>query len=264
MNRHAMFLTAMCITLASSHSAHAWTSPGDELHNTEQVKADLPSTTGTLAPARIYTFVPDDVLQSNTSIGYQNFNSLIGTQSYSYVIEDFEDTQLIPGLLISYDNQPTPSQAVLAEDLSTNYPDAVWNGNSVFIPVVRDGGAYYDVVFTFNYAVTSFGIGVGDTESPVELLVNGVSFGDIQLLPNYTQVADNQREIYIRVDANEGEQIQSITLRPMNTGMAFGDGLLLDHIAVQAAECVGDTDRDGDLDFFDVSAFINAFQAGCP
>lgn len=225
---------------------------------------NFPSLVEIAAPARVYTFNPVDVYFPNSTQTLEVLNSSVGTQSYCYKIEDFEDTELIPGILIQYDNQSTPAQSVQAEDLSTNYPEAIWVGDTVFVPVVRDGNAYFDMSISFNYSVTSVGIGVGDVESPVDLLINEVNYGDIRLLPHYTQNGDNQREIYIRIDANSGNNIESITFRPVNTGMAFGDGLLIDHLAVQAAQCIGDTNQDGELDFFDVSTFINAFQNGCP
>jgi len=230
----------------------------------KRCERNFPSIAEIPAPARLYTFNPTDVYHPNSMQSYEILNSSVGVQSYCYQIEDFEDTELIPGVLIQYDNQSTPTESVQAEDLSTNYPEATWNGDTVFVPVVRDGNAYFDLSFSFNYSVTSIGMGIGDVESPVELLINEVNYGDIRLLSNYIQNDDNQREIYIRIDTNPGSYIESIKLRPVNTGMPFGDGLLIDHLAVQAAQCIGDVNRDGELDFFDVSTFINAFQAGCP
>ena len=91
---------------------------------------------------------------------------------------------------------------------------------------MRDG----PVRFHFAAGLTSFGIGLGDIENPLNILINGVDFGDVRTLPNYNRFADNTREVYLRVDAEPGDLAISMV------EFAFGDPddrVFYDHLAMQ-------------------------------
>ncbi|MFK7888316.1 MAG: LamG-like jellyroll fold domain-containing protein [Gammaproteobacteria bacterium] len=137
-----------------------------------------------------------------------------------YTIEDFEDLTLIPGL--------TTAGGAFGLNIAGTFTGALWDGANYYVDQVLTGGGV-----TFNVAggTSSFGIGLGDIDIPtVNLFVNGEDLGAIRDLPNWVKLGDNVRDVYIRIDAAEGESITSVDVRQL-TG-TFSDGVFFDHLAI--------------------------------
>lgn len=175
--------------------------------------------------------------QAFTILGYSpsNYNDNVATMNAnlginsSYVIEDFEDNTLIPGLTIQYSNGSTTPLF----NASWAYGTYLWDGARVF-SAYQDGG-YPDPTFNFATGITGFGIGISNaylssTSYPTYIYINGVNYGTIGSIAGYVS-ADNGRNIYIRVVAGSGEVINSVKF-----DMAAGDYLSYDHLAVQVPE----------------------------
>ena len=159
-----------------------------------------------------------------------------------YTVEDFEDTNLSPGLRISV-STPAGSYA-----LATNLPNVFNPTNDAFGTAFRNGvwdGArgllntrdnqshtyteepnWGDMTLHFSPPVQSVGFSMEDLEySSTHLTVNGLSLGILGVsipAPN----GPFQRQGYLRVDAPPGQTISTLELN--NTP---GDGWLLDHVA---------------------------------
>ena len=158
---------------------------------------------------------PSDVAALDTLVGVTGFQ-----------IEDFEDVNLLTGLEVEFNGLPATSTPPVGGDgFNPVLADTVWDGNTSFSGNLTGG----DLVFHFTDDAASVGIGVGDAfEGPVEFFVNGMSFGFVQDLPNFNQVADNFRDVYIRVDVGADPAINEIRFR--NTVVA-DDVLRVDHLA---------------------------------
>lgn len=159
-----------------------------------------------------------------------------------YVLEDFEDTSLAPGLRISV-NTPAGSYS-----LATNLPavfnptndtfgiafrNGVWDGARGLLNTRDNQSHVYtqepnwgDVTLHFMPPVRSVGFSMEDLEySSTHLTVNGLSLGILGvniLAPN----GPFQRQGYLRIDAPPGETISTVELN--NTP---GDGWFIDHLA---------------------------------
>lgn len=193
------------------------------------------------ADVTIVSFHPDDVFVDTTEDGVAQLDTNVGVVGCAF--ESFEDSSLMPGLTIAYEGREA-SSVVESEDLSSNFPDATWDGSTAFLPTVRDtGNELLPATFSFDPPVDTVGLGLGDIETDLELIVNGENFGLIRDLPGYASGAgDNAREIYVRADAGEGERISSVVLNPVNSG--GGDGVFIDHLAF------GTPERDGGLSHY--------------
>lgn len=162
---------------------------------------------------------------SNYNANVATMNSNLGIDS-SYIIEDFEDGTLIPGLSIQYSNGSTTPLF----NGSWVYGTYLWDGSRVFS--AYENGGYPDPTFSFATGVAAFGIGISNaylssTSYPTYLRINGTSYGTIGAISGYTS-ADDGRNIYIRVVADAGEVINSIKF-----DMAPGDYISYDHLAVR-------------------------------
>ena len=156
----------------------------------------------------IYSFTPESSYSSNID----TLNSNVGTTGY--LIENFQDSTFIAGLTVQG---------------STGFidrPNGCWNGTQILYGST-------DTIFQYSEGTRSFGIGVGDIESDIRLKVNGVDYGLIRSLANYNRTLDDAREVYIRIDANIGEDlITSVTFDAPGSG----DWAYFDHVAIDTTQ----------------------------
>ncbi|MCC7387885.1 MAG: LamG domain-containing protein [Phycisphaerales bacterium] len=186
-------------------------------------------TAAALADVTITTFNPTDVFVDTSDEGVAQLNAAVGVVGCAF--EDFEDTSLAPGILVAYENG-APSSMVDPGDLRTGYPDSVWDGMTSFYPLIRNtGNVLMPLTITIQTPAPSVGIGLGDVETDIEVIVNGQNFGLIRDMPGYdTGAPGNAREIYIRADGTNGELISTIVLNPVNTS-PNADAVYIDHLA---------------------------------
>ena len=182
------------------------------------------------------------------------------------IVEDFEDTALIPGLSITFQGtgvapdqlvypgalphvwDPTTASAMppLGGPFFGNTWDGQYaltnNGHGPGITGLSPGnGNFWDLngavstTFTFATPVRFFGVGLSNFQSlggPVsvtdhELLVNGVAVGLIESVPFWAPGGDS-RNGYLTVTADPGELISSVSIR----NISAADGLVFDKLAV--------------------------------
>ena len=188
------------------------------------------------------TFFPPTAFSANTATMDQN----LGTTGF--VIEDFEDTTLIPGLTISFtgngynttrnDLARTLTRADTAKWDGTHFidndPENIEYGNTIPILAAR-------TTFNFPSGVTSFGVGLLSFQSvnppsdqfPVtdhRLYLNGVPFAStLEVLAGANWVGSAfGRNGYLRIDAATGETITSVGFE----NISGNDGIIFDHLAV--------------------------------
>lgn len=160
-----------------------------------------------------------------------------------FVIEDFEDVNLVDGLEIELSGSPQtfgPSGRLPM----AFHPDVDDSGGArVFVPGVWDGSrlfinrstppphgyadyAWADVTFHIPRGASSFGFSLHDMDLNTELSVNGVSLLNLRrLLPS-----GSTRGGYVRIDAVPGVAIHTVKIA-RSANNATGDGLGFDHVA---------------------------------
>ena len=169
----------------------------------------------------VTSFDPSVVFSGTSPAQQAALNAAVGVTNY--IIEDFEDLTLIPGL--------TTSGGVFGLNIASVFPGAIWDESSYYVDQVLTGGG---VTFTVAAGTNSFGIGLGDIDiSDVNLFVNGEDLGSIRDLPNWRKLGDNVRDVYIRIDAAPGESITSVQIKQGNNS-TFSDGVFFDHVAFDA------------------------------
>lgn len=163
-----------------------------------------------------------------------------------YVVEDFEDVNLVAGLLIGWNTAagnvspantiPFTFNPVTDDPFGTAFTQGgtgAWDGTRGLINTRTNQSYDYnlvanwgDIVIQFTTPVTSVGFSLQQNDYDVGLVINGTDFGGLQ---SYTSIAANgARYAYIRIDATSGS-ISSLTL--VNGKLAFNDGLMIDHLA---------------------------------
>lgn len=168
------------------------------------------------------------VVYSGTSPAEQAaLDTAVGVSGY--VIEDFEDAVLAPGLSMS----PAPA-------LGSTYTGSIWDGVSYTVHGTYAPG----ILFTFAGGAASVGFGIGDVDvEQVHLYVNDMDMGAINALPNFTKLGDNVRDVYIRVDAGVSESIS--TIRIQRDATDFNDGVFIDHLAFTAEPVANESETWG-------------------
>ncbi len=171
----------------------------------------------------ITSFDPANVFVDTTASGVASLDAAVGVTGY--LIEDFEDTNLVSGAI-----DPT-----LIPGLTISFTGPNDHGNSA--NTLWDGSEHIDLnvgigEITFNYTpgAQSLGLGIGDVESDVDIIVNGENLGFIRSLPNYSRLADSTREVYIRIDLEAGDDL--ITELRFVSIPQTGDALTFDHLAI--------------------------------
>jgi len=162
-----------------------------------------------------------------------------------YVIENFEDIDLAPGLKVQVQSPSLggygpvttlPFTYNAALDCCGAFSSALmWDGtrgliNRPFVPItsyLNDGG-WSDVFFLFPGGVSSLGFSYGQAEVKIAISVDlggGLSagFDSTSVLPQ-----SNRRNGYLRIDASPGETIYGIKLDNQSNNH---DGIVYDHLA---------------------------------
>lgn len=181
--------------------------------------------------ATLSSFNPDSVFSGTSPAAQAQLDAAVGVTGY--LIDDFEHADLIPPLAIEEGGNPA-SSTIGPPNVDDSYPGGVWDGVRAFVGNVNC--SLGDTVFHFQPGVASLGLGIGDVESDVELLIDGVSFGLVRSLPNFKQTGNspNQpRQVYIRVDADPGDPPIS-EVRLTQIGGCGGDAIFYDHLAISA------------------------------
>ncbi len=172
----------------------------------------------------ITSFDPTVVFSGTGASEQADMDAALGITGYT--IEDFEDSTLVDGFKFGPEGVTPSSDTTGLGNPNNPFTQAVWDGNVSFLFDSQIGPS----VFQFNNAA-SVGIGVGDIETNIRMFVNGNDFGLIRDFLNYNRTSDNNREIYIRVDANSGDVINTVTFVSDLQGGNGGDGLFIDHVA---------------------------------
>jgi hypothetical protein len=173
-------------------------------------------------------------------------DSALGITS-RYRIEDFEDTELVPGLTISMSGNGV-SGSLTALPAVLTLSSRFWDGTRLLgsntantNPSAACVPCAMEVMFTFSTPMASVGIGLSGFQSltppaarfPVtnhRLLINGVAVGaTLEQLAGSAWAPDAfSRSAYIRIDAAPGESITSITF----ANITAPDFLEFDHLAM--------------------------------
>ncbi len=196
------------------------------------------------ASINIVSFAPS-VYDSDTA----SMDSTLGITGFA--IEDFEDTSLISGLSYTLANPASgPFSSLPATFNVTSSPASTsyWDGVNVLLNTATNtiggtGDRSDEVMFNVSGGANSIGFGLANFQSlgnpffqyPIadhELLVNGVSHGKLETLPGWAFVF--QRNLYLRIDATDGDVINTVTFRNVD-GLVSTDVLIFDHVAVDRA-----------------------------
>ncbi|MGK7885427.1 MAG: PEP-CTERM sorting domain-containing protein [Crocosphaera sp.] len=145
-----------------------------------------------------------------------------------YEIEDFEDTTLIPGLSVEWTSPDlgpvtTLPRVATANDFGSAIDDA-WDGIGFLTPS-RQGTVSLSDFTTLNFSKspTSVGIGISNLNfaSSTFLSINNTLFSDFSFFTPPPIIGAGIKSIYLRIDAEAGETIDSISI----------DGSSLDFLA---------------------------------
>lgn len=181
--------------------------------------------------------------QFSTNMAVTNANLGIS----GYLFEDFEDNTLRAGLKIT-------AIANVANGWVSNPTTTVYQGTFSAGPGIYAGQTaeswssngqilYPQVVanihrFEFAKGISSFGIGIAEIDDiggPHAIVVNGVDTGlRVENLAGFVRGA---RNLYVRVDAGVGEQIQSFELVTLSSV----ESLFFSHLAFKEDPSVGIT-----------------------
>lgn len=187
-----------------------------------------------LEGATITGFSPAVWPRTDSSLGLDRF-----------VIEDFEDTTLAPGLKVMVLSPLLGGYGPVATLPFTYDPSQdccgafnaslMWDGtnglvNRPFLPIAsyaNDGG-WSDVYFLFEAGVSSVGFSYGQAEANISISLDfGAGFTNFanssSALP-----AGGGRNGYLRIDAGPGETIYGVKL---DNQAGNHDGILFDHVA---------------------------------
>jgi hypothetical protein len=161
-----------------------------------------------------------------------------------YVIEDFEDTILVPGLLIGWDTTagavspagsiPFTFNPVAQDPFGSAFATGAWDGSNVLVNTRTNQSYSYtatanwgDILITFTSPATSVGFSLQQNEDDVALYINGGLVGGMQFLTGF--IPTGGRFGYFRIDGLSGNSIS--TIRLANTRAAYNDGYVIDHLA---------------------------------
>lgn len=178
----------------------------------------------------IVTFAPT-VYQSNTAA----MDSVLGVTDY--IIEDFEDVNLVDGLTIEWDNPDFGPVSVLPKVYVPAYANNYWDGSTGVLNHTTNiftTSPAFSQITTFHIAngAKSFGIGLANFQDLTDhkLLVNGVQVAIIPDLEHF-QFGVPSRNLYVRIDAQPGETIYSVSI---DENFQNKDGMVFDHVAFNA------------------------------
>lgn len=148
----------------------------------------------------------------------------------NYIFENFEDSTIVAGFTVTYDDNGAGGGFDLRASSS-------WEGSKA-LAIYSDYAPYRNTnynkqpTFTFTQALSSFGIGFGGLDQAGwEIYVNGIQVvSDIKANPNWTS---GSRNVYYRIDAGTGEQINTVKVFTASTSVAstVSDYVTLDYLA---------------------------------
>lgn len=179
-----------------------------------------------------------------------SMNAALGIAGFA--IEDFEDTTLLSGLSYTLEDTATVTfdalPATFDATSSSPFNNDFWDGENVLISTFDNatddypGSAAQTVTFDFDGGATSFGIGLSNFQSldgglavtDHEVFVNGVSYGLLEDLAAWNSPGWG-RNLYLRIDATDGDILNSVGFRNVNQPLANPDTMVFDHAAVQFA-----------------------------
>ena len=157
-----------------------------------------------------------------------------------FQIEDFEDTTLIPGLSVEWASPNLGPVSTLPATYNPNiqgFTGNAWDGNLTLNNLQQKlwpNPISSTTTFNFFNQPTSVGIGISNLEftgsNSSILVVNGVDFADFDNFVPAPILGTTGRSIYIRLDANTNEVINSIGIRG-----GSGDFLSFDRLAIKSA-----------------------------
>jgi len=177
------------------------------------------------------------------SLSYPDIDADLGTTGY--MIESFEDLDLVPGLTVEYDGWAESTSLQVGNNTLAN--ENTWfDPNYTFNPHLWLAQEH---IFRYCPGTESFGIGVGDIESDLSLYVNGTNMGLVRSYCNYNRIMDGGKEVYIRIDATDCELITEVKFAV--SGPRY-DGLIYDYIAIHGPNTIaGDGNGDCKVNMLD-------------
>lgn len=165
-----------------------------------------------------------------------------------YVIEDFEDVNLVSGLQVSVNTMnggygpsstiPNTFDPFTDSTFGTAFQiggGGAWDGRKGLINTrtnrefpYGEGDSWGQIELHFTTPVSSVGFSLQQADLPVGLLINGTSFGNLLSLGGWG--FDGSRQGYMRIDGTSGSTISTITF-VNGISAPFRDGLMIDHVA---------------------------------
>jgi len=196
------------------------------------------------------------LLASNPSWGY-TINGFAASTTYNpntaqmdaalgitgYVIEDFEDATLVPGLSVEYTHtglgQMTSLPTICTDNCGApadppyfrrSFASHAWDG-TFYLYALQPATPDSALILRLEGGATSVGVGLSDYHPLTQLwAINGQLVGDMTTVPNI-EANDGGRNAYLRVDAGPGEGlIYSLTFYHH-----IADTLEYDHVAFSPA-----------------------------
>ena len=165
-----------------------------------------------------------------------------------YVIEDFEDVNLVSGLQVSVSSVnggygPTstipntfdPFTDSTAGTAFQSSGGGAWDGRKGLINTrtnreftYTEGDSWGKITLHFSAPVSSLGFSLQQSDLPLEVLIDGVSYGNLNALGGWGN--NGGRQGYMRIDGTAGSTISTLTF--VNGESApFRDGIMIDHVA---------------------------------
>jgi hypothetical protein len=148
-----------------------------------------------------------------------------------FTIEDFEDTNLIPGLSVEWSGPQIGPFTTLPSVINNAdfwfTPNNAWDGENLVGNFEKVFSSALADTTTFNFAPnpTSVGVGISNYQfSDAVLLINGNIFSGLSA---FNPVLGLGKSIYLRIDSENGEAINSISIDGQG-----GDFLGFDRLAV--------------------------------
>lgn len=177
-------------------------------------------------------------------------DATLGIQGFT--IEDFEDVNLVSGLqygVVSGNGNLNPTSTLPStfkpsdDAFGTAFTQGgggVWDGQRGVINTrsnqtfaYTEGASWGDPTFYVSAGTSSFGMSIQQMDRDAYLVINGTQIGRISDLTTFS--IGGQRQGYLRIDATNGDVINSVGLKDVFAGQGgFNDGYMFDHVAFAA------------------------------
>jgi hypothetical protein len=179
--------------------------------------------TGTAHAITITTFNPTSFFSptgASTPAETASLDAAAGTTGF--LVENFEDTSLIPGLSL---NVPV---SLLPHGGPHSFFGA-WDGSIALNHLLAPGT---DLVFTYAPGASSIAFGISGLSQDQHLVIGGTDFGLITALAGYEPnvIGTNSRNVFVRADI---EGLDPLITEVRITGpTTLGDYMQIDHFQV--------------------------------